>query len=179
MKPTQRLQEVGQSLWLDNIARGLLTDGTLRRYIAELSVTGLTLLTTLEFLADKVDLLDSVVHSAQFPLSLAAGAVVAGAAAGAIGRVDPGLTVVIALLVGGATSGAVHGFRTLVRPVSKAFLLPAAAVSLAEDAAALVLAGTSILAPVLAPLCGGVLLVVLYWLARRVARRIKGILGGR
>ena len=42
MKPTQRLQEVGQSLWLDNIARGLLTDGTLRRYIAELSVTGLT-----------------------------------------------------------------------------------------------------------------------------------------
>src|SRR2546425_1579352 len=42
MKTTQRLHELGQSLWLDNITRGLLTDGTLRRYIAEFSVTGLT-----------------------------------------------------------------------------------------------------------------------------------------
>ena len=42
MKATQRLQELGQSLWLDNITRELLTDGTLRRYIAEFSVTGLT-----------------------------------------------------------------------------------------------------------------------------------------
>ena len=33
---------LGQSLWLDNITRDLLTTGTLRRYIAELSVTGLT-----------------------------------------------------------------------------------------------------------------------------------------
>jgi hypothetical protein len=31
-----------QSLWLDNITRGLLKDGTLRRYIEELSITGLT-----------------------------------------------------------------------------------------------------------------------------------------
>ena len=42
MKATQRLHELGQSLWLDNITRGLLTRGTLRRYITELSVTGLT-----------------------------------------------------------------------------------------------------------------------------------------
>ena len=42
MKSTQRLQELGQSLWLDNITRGLLTDGTLQRYINEYSVTGLT-----------------------------------------------------------------------------------------------------------------------------------------
>lgn len=42
MKATQQLQDLGQSLWLDNITRGLLTDGTLRRYIDELSVTGLT-----------------------------------------------------------------------------------------------------------------------------------------
>jgi transaldolase len=33
---------MGQSLWLDNITRGLLTSGTLRRYAEELSVTGLT-----------------------------------------------------------------------------------------------------------------------------------------
>ena len=42
MKATQELHEMGQSLWLDNITRGLLTSGTLRRYIQEFSVTGLT-----------------------------------------------------------------------------------------------------------------------------------------
>jgi transaldolase len=42
MKTTQRLHEIGQSLWLDNITRGLLTSGVLRRYAEELSVTGLT-----------------------------------------------------------------------------------------------------------------------------------------
>jgi len=42
MKPTQKLHDLGQSLWLDNITRGLLTSGTLKRYIDDLSVTGLT-----------------------------------------------------------------------------------------------------------------------------------------
>jgi transaldolase len=42
MKATQLLHDLGQSLWLDNITRDLLNDGTLRRYIAEFSVTGLT-----------------------------------------------------------------------------------------------------------------------------------------
>jgi len=42
MKATQRLHDLGQSLWLDNITRDLLDTGTLQRYIDELSVTGLT-----------------------------------------------------------------------------------------------------------------------------------------
>ena len=42
MKPTQALHDLGQSLWLDNIPRDLLDDGTLKRYVDELSVTGLT-----------------------------------------------------------------------------------------------------------------------------------------
>jgi transaldolase len=42
MNATKKLHDVGQSLWLDNITRDLLDDGTLKRYIAELSVTGLT-----------------------------------------------------------------------------------------------------------------------------------------
>ncbi len=42
MKATQKLHDLGQSLWLDNITRDLLTSGTLQRYIDELSVTGLT-----------------------------------------------------------------------------------------------------------------------------------------
>ena len=42
MKTTQQLHDLGQSLWLDNITRELLIDGTLARYISEFSVTGLT-----------------------------------------------------------------------------------------------------------------------------------------
>src|SRR5262245_5665561 len=42
MKATQQLHSLGQSLWLDNITRDLLTSGTLVRYIAEMSVSGLT-----------------------------------------------------------------------------------------------------------------------------------------
>jgi transaldolase len=42
MKATQLLHNLGQSLWLDNITRDLLNSGTLKDYIDELSVTGLT-----------------------------------------------------------------------------------------------------------------------------------------
>src|SRR5246127_2928582 len=42
MKATQQLHDLGQSIWLDNITRDLLTSGTLKRYIDDLSVTGLT-----------------------------------------------------------------------------------------------------------------------------------------
>jgi transaldolase len=42
MKATQLLHDLGQSIWLDNITRELLKSGTLRKYIEELSVTGLT-----------------------------------------------------------------------------------------------------------------------------------------
>ena len=42
MKGTQRLHDAGQSIWLDNITRSMLTSGTLERYARELSVTGLT-----------------------------------------------------------------------------------------------------------------------------------------
>ncbi len=42
MNNTQRLHNLGQSIWLDNISRRILDDGTLRRYIDELAVTGLT-----------------------------------------------------------------------------------------------------------------------------------------
>ena len=42
MNAAQRLHALGQSLWLDNITRGLLTGGTLSGYIADLAITGLT-----------------------------------------------------------------------------------------------------------------------------------------
>ena len=40
MKATQRLHDLGQSLWLDSISREILDDGTLRRYIEEFSSHG-------------------------------------------------------------------------------------------------------------------------------------------
>ena len=42
MKPNELLHSLGQSIWLDNITRDLLDTGTLKRYIDEFSVTGLT-----------------------------------------------------------------------------------------------------------------------------------------
>ena len=42
MKATERLHQLGQSLWVDNITRDMLGEGTLKGYIDELSVTGLT-----------------------------------------------------------------------------------------------------------------------------------------
>jgi transaldolase len=42
MRPTATVHDLGQSLWLDNITRNLLRTGVLRRYIDELSITGLT-----------------------------------------------------------------------------------------------------------------------------------------
>jgi transaldolase len=42
MKPTQQLHDAGQSLWVDNITRTMLDDGTLAEYIDDYSVTGLT-----------------------------------------------------------------------------------------------------------------------------------------
>ena len=42
MNPTRQLHDLGQSLWLDNITREILDNGTLRGYIEDFSVTGLT-----------------------------------------------------------------------------------------------------------------------------------------
>jgi transaldolase len=42
MNPTALLRDAGQSIWLDNITRDLLDDGTLGKYIDQFSVTGLT-----------------------------------------------------------------------------------------------------------------------------------------
>ena len=42
MRATASLRNLGQSLWLDNITRDLLSNGTLKHYIEELSITGVT-----------------------------------------------------------------------------------------------------------------------------------------
>lgn len=63
MDATRRLHEAGQSIWLDNITRGILRNGTLRRYIDELSVTGLTSNPTIFLHAlEKGDLYDDAIR---------------------------------------------------------------------------------------------------------------------
>ncbi len=63
MKATRQLHDLGQSLWLDNITRGVLIDGTLQRYIDELSVTGLTSNPTIFFHAmEKGELYDDAIR---------------------------------------------------------------------------------------------------------------------
>ncbi|HSD54119.1 MAG TPA: hypothetical protein VLC47_08125 [Burkholderiales bacterium] len=47
MKASQKRRDLKQSLWLDNISREMLDRGSLGRYIAELSITGLTSYTTI------------------------------------------------------------------------------------------------------------------------------------
>ena len=42
MKPTRELYDRGQSLWLDNITRGMLDKGDIARYIVTHNVSGLT-----------------------------------------------------------------------------------------------------------------------------------------
>jgi len=63
MKATKRLHDLGQSLWLDNITRGLLAQGTLRRYIEDLPVTGLTSNPTIfDHAVKNTDFYDSIVQ---------------------------------------------------------------------------------------------------------------------
>ncbi len=63
--PTTLLHNMGQSLWLDNITRKLLTSGTLKRYISELSVTGLTSNPTIfDHAISKYDFYDTAIRTA-------------------------------------------------------------------------------------------------------------------
>jgi transaldolase len=65
VKPTQKLHHDGQSLWLDNITRDLLTSGTLQEYIDELGITGLTSNPTIFDNALKTtDAYDGAIHNA-------------------------------------------------------------------------------------------------------------------
>jgi transaldolase len=67
--PIQQLHDLGQSLWLDNMTREMLQDGTLRNYIKELSITGLTSNPSIFDLAIKSGAYDDSIH-AQTPAGL-------------------------------------------------------------------------------------------------------------
>ena len=63
MTNTEKLHALGQSLWLDNITRKLLLDGTLEDYIKKLSITGLTSNPTIfEHAIDSGDIYDQSIR---------------------------------------------------------------------------------------------------------------------
>ena len=138
---------------------------------SDVALGGLGLLALLEIVGDKVPGLDSLVQTVQWPLAAAAGAILFASQTSAVSWVTPGLAVVVGLL----TAGAVHGTRTAVRPAVTGLTLGLGntPVSLAEDAYALVLAASSLLAPalglVLLLALAGAAILALTWTLRRGA----------
>jgi hypothetical protein len=147
---------------------------------SDIALVGLLVLAALEFFSDKIDGLDVVLHTTIQPLlAVGAGAIVAGAMSGAIQTVDPGVTVLVGLLTGGATAGIVHGARAFLRPATKLGLVPAAPVSLAEDVSSVALAGTAIAAPLLVPFVMIGLVGLMAWGGSTLARRVVGFVRRR
>ncbi len=152
---------------------------------SDVALIGLLVVAVLEFFADKVPHLDSAAHALLFPLSVAAGAVLFAAETGVVVGAHPGAQIVIGLLAGGATAGIVHVMRASLRPLANIVWL-GPLLSIAEDALAVTLAATAVLAPLLVPLVlvGGLILLAL--LVRKLVKlggsifdRIRHLLSGR
>ncbi len=136
---------------------------------SDVTLGGLGLLALLEIVGDKAPGLDSVVHTIQWPLAAAAGAILFASQASVVTRVSPELAILIGLL----TAGTVHGARTAVRPMVTAFAagLGNVALSTAEDASALLLVLISALLPLLGLVLAAMLLAGLVSAALSAARR--------
>ncbi|MBX6342551.1 MAG: DUF4126 family protein, partial [Thermomicrobiaceae bacterium] len=118
-------------------------------------------------------------HALMLPAAVVSGAILAGARSGAIRSVDPGLMVLASFLAGGAAAGATHLGRASIRPPLKLLLVPAAPLSLLEDAGAVALTASALWAPVAVPLLlallvafGGLLAVVALAVRRVIGRAL-------
>jgi len=119
---------------------------------------------------DKVPVLDSAGHFVMTPLAATSGAIVFASQAGTIRQVDPGLTVVMSLLIGGGTATAVHLTRATVRPVANVGLM-GPVVSTFEDVTAAVLSLAVLLAPVLLPMAAVGFALAVWAVWRQRSRR--------
>jgi hypothetical protein len=137
----------------------------------DIAFWGLLVLAIVEFAIDKVPALDSVGHAVMLPVAATAGAILFASQTGTVTSMDPGLTVIVSLLAGGAVSASVHLTRAAVRPIANlAFLGPP--MSLVEDVGSAVLTLAAALVPILVPflLALLVLAAVLLWQRRRTTR---------
>jgi hypothetical protein len=139
---------------------------------SDVALVGLGVLAALELGADKVPGVDSVLQAVQWPLTLAAGAILFASQQSIITDISPGL----AVLVGVLTAGGVHALRTAVRPVVTAGTLGLGnpVVSAIEDILSSGLVAIAALAPLLVPAVLMTLLLAGVLLARQVGRRILG-----
>ncbi len=136
---------------------GLLTLATPYDALStNVALTGLALLAGLEIVADKMPGVDSLAHAVQWPLTLAAGAILFGGQHSIVRDVSPGL----AVLVGLVTAGGVHTLRSIARPAINLTTLGLGAplVSALEDFSAFAISAAALLAP---PLALGLLLALL------------------
>ncbi|MGE5461095.1 MAG: DUF4126 domain-containing protein [Solirubrobacterales bacterium] len=118
----------------------------------------------LDFVGDKVPVVDHVLHSVGLVIAPVAGAIAALATAGAV-DVNPG----VAMVVGVVAALATHGGRTAARPVSTVAMGGTATpiVSLAEDGTSATLTILAFVAPVLAFLAVVGIAALLVWGVRR------------
>lgn len=122
-------------------------------------------LAVLDFVADKIPVVDHALHVAGLVIHPVAGVLLALAADSSAGDVHPVLAAVCGLVLAGGT----HGARAAVRPgatVATGGLLNPV-ISFLEDVLALVLAVLAVVLPVLALVLA---LLVVVWTARRLAR---------
>lgn len=137
---------------------------------SDVAFYGILCLAVVEFAMDKVPAVDSVGHFVMAPVAAASGAIVFASQTGTIGHVDPGLTVVVSLVAGAGTAGAVHVTRAAARPVANVVLM-GPVVSVFEDVSSAVLSLTALLAPLLVPLLLALGVVAGWTLWRRRSRR--------
>jgi hypothetical protein len=132
---------------------------------SDVALVGLAGFSVVEFLADKVPVVDSVFQVLQWPVSMAAGAVLFASQHSVLSEVSPGLTILIGVIL----AGSVHGLRTAARPALNlsTFGIGGPIVSFLEDATAVLLVLMAVLAPILAV----ALLAALVYVGFRVARR--------
>ena len=124
----------------------------------------------LEFLADKIPVVDSIGHVVMLPVSAVSGAVLFASQSGTVHGLHPDLLVILSLLAGAATAGSVHVSRTAARPVANLALL-GPVLSLFEDIGAVLLVLAALLAPILIPVLAVVLFLVIRFALKRMRKR--------
>jgi hypothetical protein len=138
---------------------------------SDIAFWGLVVVAVVEFAIDKVPALDSVGHAVMLPVAITAGAILFASQTGKVNSMDPGLSVIVSLLAGGAISGTIHVARAAVRPVVNiAFLGPP--LSVLEDAGSAALTLAAALVPILVPFMLAMLVLAgaVLWDRRRSTR---------
>lgn len=165
----------GLNAWLPLFASALLARLDVVELAApfdELTSTSalvvLGVLTTADFVGDKIPVVDHVLHAVGTVIAPASGAVLFTGQTG----LETDLPTLAAVLLGGATAGSIHAARAAIRPASTAATggLGNPVLSLGEDVGALVLVAAAFVVPLLAV----VLLVLLLLALVRSWQRFRG-----